>query len=437
MKINIKTNLATKTILSLCLLLGIVSCTKKTDGVGGDFGQPVILITGTEVSPIVKFAVQNAPAQYAVTATSTYKASTDINITFALDTAAVTKYNTANNTTYYAAPAAAISISNLANVINSGSSISSAVNVQVISTAPLLDGRSYLIPISIVTVTGGNMTVLESSRTIFLRIARIYSFNAISMNNNTTGVTGAPTNVGRFNACALLDTTHPTFLPNFTLELKNLIYAFRDPTVYNGNTTPQPIQTLGAWENFTESSSIGLRYAELGNPGNSLQLIGTLGSAFAYNFNVNQWYTISLAYDGNNLTMYVDGVPAAVVSGSMVLEFSRLNLGQSWGGYDTKQYVNGRIAECRVWSRCLTANEIKLNLCGADPNSNGLLAYWKFNEGTGHIFHNSSSQGTRYDMDWSHVYWDQAGTGVNGGVNLVDKSAFVKWTNDALNTCSQ
>ena len=135
--------------------------------------------------------------------------------------------------------------------------------------------------------------------------------------------------------------------------------------------------------------------------------------------------------------MYVDGVPAAVVSGSMVLEFSRLNLGQSWGGYDTKQYVNGRIAECRVWSRCLSASEIKLNLCGADPNSNGLLAYWKFNEGTGHIFHNSSSQGTRYDMDWSHVYWDQAGTGVNGAVNLVDKSAFVKWTNDNLNMCSQ
>ena len=40
-------------------------------------------------------------------------------------------------------------------------------------------------------------------------------------------------------------------------------------------------------------------------------------------------------------------------------------------------------------------------------------------------------------MDWSHVYWDQAGTGVNGAVNLVDKSAFVKWTNDNLNMCSQ
>ena len=424
---------STKIFLGLITLLFLVvfSC-KKTK-----FGDPVILVTGTEVSPIVKFAVENTPAQFIVTATATHKADVDINVTFALDTTAVAAYNKEHNTTYYAVPLDAIDIQNLATVIKSGTSISTGVTVKVVSTSSLLDGRSYLIPLSITTLKGGNMTVLESSRTIFLRIARIYSFNAISMNNNTTGVTGAPANVGRFNACALLDTAHPTFLPNFTLELKNLIYAFRDPAVYNGNTTPQPIQTLGAWENFTESSSIGLRYAELGNPGNSLQLIGTLGSAFAYNFNANQWYTISLAYDGNKLSMYIDGNKAAEVSGSMVLEFSRLNLGQSWGGYDTKQYVNGRIAECRVWSRCLTTSEIKLNLCGADPNSNGLLAYWKFNEGSGHIFHNSSSAGTKYDMDWTHVYWDQAGTGVNGAVNLVDKSAYVKWTNDALNKCSQ
>jgi len=434
MKINIKTNLAAISILFLFMVLGIVSCTKKTDGVGGDFGQPVILITGTEVSPIVKFAVENAPAQFAVTATSTYKASEDINITFTLDTAAVTKYNTAHNTTYFAAPAAAISISNLVNVLKSGSSVSSAVNVQVISTAPLLDGRSYLIPISIVTVKGGNMSVLESSRTIFLRIARIYSFNAISMNNSTGATTGTPGTRGRFNACALFNSNPPAELPNFTLELKNLIYAFRDPAVYNGNTNPQPIQTLIAWENLAENSSIGLRYAELGNPGNSLQLIGSLGSAFAYNFNANQWYTISLAYDGTTLRMYVDGVMQAAVTGSFVFEFNRLNLGQSWGGYDTKQYVNGRIGECRVWSRCLTASEIQLNLCGADPNSNGLLAYWKLNEGTGAIFHNSASSGAQYNMDWTKVWWDQAGSGT---LLQADKSQYITWTNDILNKCSQ
>ena len=143
---------------------------------------------------------------------------------------------------------------------------------------------------------------------------------------------------------------------------------------------------------------------------------------------------ISVVYDGNKGVMYVDGNPAAELTGSMVMECSRLNLGQNWGGYDTRQYFNGRISECRVWSRALTPAVIKLNLCGADPNANGLLAYWKFNEGSGHMFYNSSPEGDKYDMDWTKVYWDNAGSGT---LVLANKSQYVTWANDALNKCSQ
>jgi hypothetical protein len=415
-----------KSFLGLLLLsLFAISC-KKTK-----FGDPVILVTGTEVSPIVKFAVENTPAQYSVTATSTYKASEDMNISFEFDPEAVTKYNEAHRTTYYAVPSAAVEITNLSTVIKAGSSASTPVSVKVISTSPLIDGRSYLIPLTIKNVSGGDMTVLESSRTIFLRIARIISYPALSMNNSNAGTTGTPGTRGRFNATALFDPANPVMLSNFTVEIKNLVYAFRGG---DGNTNPQPIQTLIHWTNLAESTTIGLRYGELGNPNNSLQLFGKLGSAFVYNINPMQWYTISISYDGNKGVLYVDGNPAAELTASMVMEFSRLNLGQNWGGYDTRQYFNGRIAECRVWSRALTAGEIKLNLCGADPNANGLLAYWKFNEGTGSKFKNSASSGTKYDLDWTKVYWDNAG---NGTLVQADKSAFVTWTNDNLNKCSQ
>jgi hypothetical protein len=403
----------------------ILSCKKK------DFGDPVILVTGTEVGPIVKFAVENTPAEYLVTATSTYKATEDIKVTFGLDTAAVGNYNKEHRTTYFAVPAAAIDIQDLERVIKAGTSTSTAVSVKVISTSPLIDGRSYLIPLSIKMTSGGNMRVLESSRTIFLRIARIINFAALSMNNATGPTTGSPGTRGRFNASALFDTQNPAILPNYTLEIKSLIYAFRGG---DGNTNPQPIQTLIHWTNLAENTTVGLRYGELGNPNNSLQIFGKLGSAFAYNFNPMQWYTISIAYDGNKGVMYVDGNVVAELTASMVMEFSRLNIGQNWGGYDTRQYVNGRISEIRVWSRALTASEIKLNLCGADPNANGLLAYWKLNEGSGSKFFNSSSQGAKYDMDWTNVWWDNAG---NGTLVNANKSQYVTWTNDALNKCSQ
>ena len=409
------------TLISLIML----SCKKS------EFGKPVILVTGTEIGPVVKFSVENTPSEFKVTATATHKATEDIQVVFEVDTAAVKKYNEVNKTTYFVVPEAAIDVTDLSTVIKAGTAASTPVSVKVISTSPLVDGRSYLIPLSIKTVSGGNMTVLESSRTIFLRIARIISFPALSMNNATMGTTGTPGTRGRFNASALFDPANPAILPNFTLEIKNLIYAFRGG---DGNSNPQPIQRLMDWTNLNENPAIGLRYGELGNPNNSLQIIGSLGSAFAYDFNPMQWYMLSFVYDGSRGVLYVDGNKAAEVSGSMVMEFSRLNVGQNWGGYDTRQYVNGRIAEGRVWSRALTPSEIKLNLCGADPNANGLLAYWKFNEGSGHMFYNSSSAGNKYDMDWTKVYWDNAG---NGTLVLANKSQYVTWTNDALNKCSQ
>jgi len=425
MKINIKTSFGA--ILLLSMLFGL-SCKKKTI-----FGEDKILITGTESYPIVKFSVENTPAQYLVTATSTKKVIADTKVTFALDTAAVTKFNTEHRTTYFTVPASAIDLSGLETSIQAGTAASTPVTVKIISTSSLVDGRSYLIPLSITTVTGGDIGVLESSRTIFLRIARIIGFPALSMNNSNAGTTGTPGTRGRFNACALFDPANPAVLANYTLEVKNLIYAYRTG---DGNTNPQPIQSLINWTDQWETTSMGLRYAELGNPSNSLQITGSLGGAFAYNFNANQWYMLSLAYDGNKCVLYVDGNKAAELTGSMVLKFSRLGLGQVWGGYDTKQYVNGRIAECRVWNRALTASEIKLNLCGADPNANGLLAYWKLNEGSGSKFKNSASSGTKYDMDWTKVYWDFAALG-DDNLTLVDKSAYVTWTNDVLNKCSQ
>jgi hypothetical protein len=418
---------STKYIAVLLMLTGFVSCQKA------EFGDPVLLVAGTEVSPIVKFTVENTPSEYSVVASSTVKVEQDVNVVFEFDPGAVDRYNEENKTTYFPVPEDAIEISGLQTVIQSGTAASTPVSVKVISTSPLVDGRSYLIPLTIRSVSGTSMGVLESSRTIFLRIARIINFAAVSMNNSDGPTVGTSGGRGNFNGAALFDPQNPEMLPNFTLEIKNLIYAFRGG---DGNSNPQPIQTLVNWTNQWETTSIGMRYGELGNPNNSLQVIGSLGGAFAYGFNPNQWYTLSLVYDGNKGVLYVDGEKATELTGSMVLEFSRMQFGQCWGGYHSRQYVNGRVAEVRVWERALTPAEIKLNLCGADPNSEGLLAYWKMNEGSGHIFYNSSSQGARYDMDWSDVYWDPGARG-NDDLENADKSQYVVWTNDELNKCSQ
>ena len=37
------------------------------------------------------------------------------------------------------------------------------------------------------------------------------------------------------------------------------------------------------------------------------------------------------------------------------------------------------MAECRVWKTARTASQIKNNMLGVDPNSDGLFGYWKMN----------------------------------------------------------
>ncbi|WP_420477421.1 hypothetical protein, partial [Noviherbaspirillum sp. ST9] len=76
-------------------------------------------------------------------------------------------------------------------------------------------------------------------------------------------------------------------------------------------------------------------------------------------------------------------------------------------------------------------SEIKVGNCAVDPHLEGLVAYWKFNEGNGAIFKDATGHG--YDMDWSKTVRDNAG---NGTLNPFDKSSYVVRVQDELNKCN-
>jgi len=45
-------------------------------------------------------------------------------------------------------------------------------------------------------------------------------------------------------------------------------------------------------------------------------------------------------------------------------------------------------SECRLWSVARTQSQIKFNMYRVNPESEGLLAYWRFDEGEGCEFTN-------------------------------------------------
>lgn len=397
-------------VLAAAALLTL-ACTKADRF---DYGKEVLVMTGTEVTPMAKFVVEAAPATYSVTVSATGKVKKNTTVSLAIDNSLVEKYNQENSTSYYALPDKALKLSDAEVTIEEGKASSSIATLSVVSTEDFQDGRIYIIPVTITDVKG-DLDVLESSRTIYLRVSRVVEFNALDISN--------------YNMYSnfIFDDALARQLPNYTYEVKVFIDQWHPGS--------EPISRLCQWTAKDESRSNMLRFGENGQDINSLQLVNPAGNLISTTrFGTGTWYTVSITYDGTNILMYVDGNKDVENTGNAETTFQRFELGMSWGGgYPQKQRTLGRIAEVRVWNRALSAGEIKLGICGVDPQSDGLVAYWKFNEGEGHIFHDATGNG--YDMDWSKTVRDNK---ENGVLNSFDYSSYVEagWVFDDKNKCS-
>ena len=392
------------------LALLLTGC--RSDG-GFDYDHSALYISGTENNPVVKFVVEDTPASYAVTVQATEKVPSDVRMVMAIDREKVEEYNAINKTNYYPIPEGAVELTDQEVVMKEGSAISSAAVVKVLSTEAFEEGCTYMVPVTIKSVAGGLTDVMTGSRTIYLRISRVISFAAVNANSSAS-------------SNFIFDKPIP--LSTFTYEMK--IY----PTGL-ANSGPQRFCAL---EQADESKALLLRFNEANTANklpNKLQVMTPCGTLMSNTeFANNQWYLLSIVWDGTNLLFYVNGVLDNSLAGKDpdVINFQRFEMGMSWGGYNSRQFFGHRFCEFRVWDRALSASEILGGLCGVAVGSSGLQAYWKFNEGTGHVFHDATGHG--FDMDWK-----QTSRAIYEGDMLPTPDAYksIKWVKDDINKCAQ
>lgn len=117
----------------------------------------------------------------------------------------------------------------------------------------------------------------------------------------------------------------------------------------------------------------------------------------------NRWYHVAVVFNNGKVTGYIDGKEIMSGNGSSSItlavdygaeNFMRRNF---WIGFC--MYLNsdwkGYMAEARIWSKALSAEEINSenHFYEVDPNSEGLECYWKMNDGAGQIFKDSTGKG--------------------------------------------
>lgn len=156
-----------------------------------------------------------------------------------------------------------------------------------------------------------------------------------------------------------------------------------------------------------------LRIGDAGVPDTQLQIACSQNQTNSdMTLTLGRWTHIACVFDNGYTTVYFDG--------KKVLD--RASAGRSsvtWGAYgDDKdevsgryfwlsysyahdRYLDGEMAEVRIWNRCLSEEEINADthFYTVDPASEGLAAYWKLDDGAGTVLKDSSPNGNDLTLD--------------------------------------
>lgn len=273
-------------------------------------------------------------------------------------------------------------------VIEEGSVSSAPVNVQFTDLAELDRETVYVMPVALKNVSG--IDVLASKTVVY------YVFKGAALINVVANLAENRA-YPDFN-----DDSRFNNLTNFTME-----------ALVRPNKFGKLISTLMGIEGH-----FLLRFGDAGVPDNQLQVAcNTNQTNSDLQVQTGVWTHIAVAFDNGNVTVYMNGVPKL----SENVGRSSVNLGAKhhneedgsrvfWIGYSYAgdRYFDGDISEVRIWNRTLTKEEISapLHFYSVEPDSEGLISYWKFDDEAGSVIKDYSSSG--YDLKCDkNPFWNK------------------------------
>lgn len=101
--------------------------------------------------------------------------------------------------------------------------------------------------------------------------------------------------------------------------------------------------------------------------------------------NDGNWHHIAATCNNGFKSLYVDGVlqSTQIVGTPIVTNNDNVRIGSQIDGYSTLRAFHGDIDEVRIWNKALTASDITNTMnCELQNTETGLVAYYKFNQGT-------------------------------------------------------
>jgi hypothetical protein len=293
----------------------------------------------------------------------------DVTITIKADASLVNAYNEGYYDDALALPAGYYTISDPEVTIKAGSVRSTDITVSFDKLNDLDREQKYVLP---VTIDNANVGILQSARTMY------YVFKAAALINVVA-------DLEKNNA--YVDWTKPEVVT----DMRKLT---AEALVYVRNFDKMLSTVMGIEGQFL------IRIGDSGIPSNQLQIATSNGNFSSSDLAIptNEWVHIAMTYDADATTINV------YINGKNLYTNTNADVGAvNWGvphsdeadgrprcfwigySYNGDRYLAGMVSECRIWNKVLTHNEINAtnHFYEVEPDSEGLTAYWKFDDGGG------------------------------------------------------
>ena len=358
-----------------------------------------------------------------------YPASQDVRVNVEVEPSLIDVYNARHNTSWRMLDSRYYTLSADKITIPAGKTISDQLNLELKDLDGSTGGEelpideTYLVPITISHVEGG-VSTLRSSATAYYLVKRSSAItSAASLRDNWINF---PTLDKASEGSMLFN--------NLTAVTYEAIIRVDDFSKHS------EITTIMGVENY-----LLLRIGDASFPRQQLQFDGSGDSAQTPGFgkfpkkdeakllNAGEWYHIAATYSyaTREVCLYVNGKLQSKGSDLGNAASTPFNLAgrafydlylqdpetykdyKDWGNfrqfflgksYDDSRQLNGDITEVRVWNVARNEQEIWDNMYDVDPQTPGLIGYWKFDEGAGNVIKDWTGNGNdavaEKDLEW-------------------------------------
>lgn len=297
----------------------------------------------------------------------------DVTVTFEGRPDMAARYNMVYGDNAVGLPAEYFSIPEKVISIGKGNVTGNDIVVNFTNTNELNGDLRYVLPVTVADIQG--ISLLESTRTVY------FIFKGAALINVVADISEMyfPVNWS--------SSVNVSGLKTITVEA---LVRSSDWEAGRGNALSS---VFGIEGNFL------IRIGDADRPRNQLQLVNPNGNWPSPNaapgLPVNEWIHIAVVWDATTgeRIYYQNGEVVAsdnAASGSVSLN-SGCYVGKS---YDDSRWLPGEISELRIWNIQRTQEQIASSMYTVDPTTDGLLAYWKFNEGSGNVINDATGNGT-------------------------------------------